>query len=63
MGRVRHRLCERSSVTMSRRRYGNYVLWRFGSFLGELMEEHVGLMRSLGYRYNMNEGMLLRFDL
>jgi len=22
-----------------------------------------GLMRSLGYRYNMNEGMLLRFDL
>jgi integrase/recombinase XerD len=35
---------------------------RFGSFLGKLMEEHVGLMRSLGYRYNVNEAMLLRFD-
>jgi integrase/recombinase XerD len=35
---------------------------RFGSFLGTLMEEHVGLMRSLGYRYKVNEGMLLRFD-
>ena len=35
---------------------------RFGSFLGKLMEEHVGLMRSLGYRYDVNEGMLLRFD-
>jgi integrase/recombinase XerD len=35
---------------------------RFGSFLGKVMEEHVGLMRSLGYRYDVNEGMLLRFD-
>jgi integrase/recombinase XerD len=35
---------------------------RFGSFLGKVMAEHVGLMRSLGYRYNVNEGMLLRFD-
>src|SRR5207245_627671 len=35
---------------------------RFGSFLGKLMEEHVTLMRSLGYRYDVNEGMLLRFD-
>jgi integrase len=35
---------------------------RFGSFLGEFMVEHVTLMRSLGYRYNTNEGMLLRFD-
>ncbi len=35
---------------------------RFGSFLGKLMEEHVGLMRSLGYRYNVNEAKLLRFD-
>jgi integrase len=26
------------------------------------MVEHVGLMRSLGYRYDVNEGMLLRFD-
>jgi integrase/recombinase XerD len=35
---------------------------RFGSFLGDLMEEHVGLMRSLGFRYDVNERMLLRFD-
>jgi integrase len=35
---------------------------RFGSLLGKVMEEHVGLMRSLGYRYDVNEGMLLRFD-
>ena len=35
---------------------------RFGSSWGELMEEHVALMRSLGYRYDANEGMLLRFD-
>jgi hypothetical protein len=26
------------------------------------MAEHVELMRSLGYRYDVNEGMLLRFD-
>lgn len=35
---------------------------RFGSFLGRMMEDHVGLMRTLGYRYDVNEGMLLRFD-
>lgn len=35
---------------------------RFGSFLGKVMAEHVGLMRSLGYRYHVNERMLLRFD-
>ena len=35
---------------------------RFGSCLGKVMAEHVGLMRSLGYRYDVNEGMLLRFD-
>lgn len=35
---------------------------RFGSFLGKVMAEHVGLMRSLGYRYDVNERMLLRFD-
>lgn len=35
---------------------------RFASFLGKVMEEHVGLMRSLGYRYNVNEAQLLRFD-
>jgi integrase/recombinase XerD len=35
---------------------------RFGSLLGKVMAEHVGLMRSLGYRYDVNERMLLRFD-
>src|ERR1017187_8878176 len=35
---------------------------RFGSFLGKVMAEHVELMRSLDYRYDVNEGMLLRFD-
>jgi len=35
---------------------------RFGSFLGKVMADHVGLMRSLGYRYDVNERMLLRFD-
>ncbi len=35
---------------------------RFGSSLGKVMTEHVELMRSLGYRYDVNEGMLLRFD-
>jgi integrase/recombinase XerD len=35
---------------------------RFGSFLGETMAEYVRLKRTLGYRYNVNERMLLRFD-
>jgi integrase len=35
---------------------------RFGSLLGKVMAEHVQLMRSLGYRYDVNERMLLRFD-
>lgn len=35
---------------------------RFGSFLGETMAEYVRLKRTLGYRYNVNESMLLRFD-
>lgn len=35
---------------------------RFGSWLGELMRDHVNLMRSIGYRYVVNEGILLRFD-
>lgn len=35
---------------------------RFGSSLGKMMAEHVLLMRSLGYRYDDNERMLLRFD-
>jgi integrase len=35
---------------------------RFGSCLGKLMRDHVSLMRSIGRRYDVNEGMLLRFD-
>src|SRR5690349_13542946 len=35
---------------------------RFASFLGKVMEEHVGRMRSVGYRYDVNEKILLRFD-
>jgi integrase/recombinase XerD len=35
---------------------------RFASHLGKVMEEHVARMRSLGYRYDTNEGLLLRFD-
>jgi integrase/recombinase XerD len=35
---------------------------RFGSFLGQLMQEYVSHMRALGYRYNTCEQQLLRFD-
>jgi len=35
---------------------------RFHSFLGRVMREHVVQMRSLGYRYDVNERMLHRFD-
>jgi integrase len=35
---------------------------RFASHLGKVMEEHVAHMRSLGYRYDTNEELLLRFD-
>jgi integrase len=35
---------------------------RFGSFLGQQMREHVTQMRSLGYRYDVHECQLLRFD-
>lgn len=35
---------------------------RFGSFLGQIMEDHVAHMRVLGYRYDTNEELLLRFD-
>lgn len=34
----------------------------FGSFLGKIMESHVAHMRVLGYRYDTNEELLLRFD-
>lgn len=35
---------------------------KFASHLGKVMEEHVARMRSLGYRYDNNEALLLRFD-
>ena len=35
---------------------------RFGSVLGQVMEEHVAHMRVLGYRYDTSEELLLRFD-
>lgn len=35
---------------------------RFGSALGKVMDEHVTHMRMLGYRYDTNERILLRFD-
>lgn len=34
----------------------------YASFLGPLMREHVERMRSLGYRYQSSERLLLRFD-
>jgi len=37
-------------------------LARFGSFLGQLMQEHIAQMRALGYRYETAERVLLRFD-
>jgi integrase/recombinase XerD len=39
-----------------------HCLPRFGSFLGQLMQEHVVRMRSLGYRYRSQELWMLRFD-
>lgn len=35
---------------------------RFASFLGEMLREHVELMRAVGYRYETQAGGLLRFD-
>jgi integrase/recombinase XerD len=35
---------------------------KFGSFLGQHMREHVTQMRSIGYRYDVHERQLLRFD-
>jgi len=35
---------------------------RFGSFLGPTMREHIALMKALGYRYNVHEERMLRFD-
>jgi integrase/recombinase XerD len=35
---------------------------RFGSFLGQVMREHVALMRAMGYRFQTPEERLLRLD-
>ena len=35
---------------------------RYASFLGPIMREHVERMRSLGYRYQTNERVVLRLD-
>lgn len=35
---------------------------RFGSFLGQLMREHLTLMRAMGYRYDVYEVQMLRLD-
>src|SRR5271155_1595965 len=35
---------------------------QFGSVLGELMRNHVALMRTRGFRYDTNTRMFLRFD-
>jgi len=35
---------------------------RFGSFMGKLMEAHISQMRTLGYRYDANEALLLSCD-
>jgi integrase/recombinase XerD len=34
----------------------------FGSVLGRVIEDHIAHMRALGYRYDTNEELLLRFD-
>ena len=35
---------------------------RFGSVLGDLMRNHIALMRTRGFRYDTNTRMFLRFD-
>ena len=55
---VRALVSEHSSAALEQIRR----LPRFGSFLGRVMEEHVAHMRALGYRYDTNEELLLRFD-
>jgi integrase/recombinase XerD len=35
---------------------------RFGSFLGPFMLEHINLMKTMGYRYNVHEERMLRLD-
>ena len=55
---VRALVCEDSDTALQQLRR----LPPFGSFLGKVMEEHVAHMRVLGYRYDTNEELLLRFD-
>ena len=55
---VRALVCENSDAALQQLRR----LPPFGSFLGKAMEEHVAHMRALGYRYDTNEQLLLRFD-
>ena len=55
---VRALVCEDSDSALQQLRR----LPPFGSFLGKVMEEHVAHMRVLGYRYDTNEELLLRFD-
>jgi len=55
---VRALVCEDSNAALQQLRR----LPPFGSFLGKVMEEHVAHMRALGYRYDANEQLLLRFD-
>jgi integrase/recombinase XerD len=55
---VRALVCEDSDAALQQLRR----LPPFGSLLGKVMEEHVAHMRTLGYRYDTNEELLLRFD-
>jgi integrase/recombinase XerD len=55
---VRALVCEDHEIALQQLRR----LPPFGSFLGKIMEAHVAHMRTLGYRYNTNEELLLRFD-
>lgn len=55
---VRALVCEDSGTALQKLRR----LPPFGNFLGKIMEEHVAHMRTLGYRYDTNEELLLRFD-
>lgn len=55
---VRAIVCEDSETALQQLHH----LPPFGSFLGKIMEEHVMHMRTLGYRYDTNEELLLRFD-
>jgi integrase/recombinase XerD len=55
---VRALVCEDRETALQQLRR----LPSFGSFLGKAMETHVAHMRALGYRYDTNEELLLRFD-